>query len=438
MKRILLDLLEYSLLNSSPDYITCEQLQAYIYRRIPDLDPEHQMVESFHEFYTCTAVQRFLFHVDTRNSNKLSIRQIMTSQVLKEFLDLLQLQQQIVSLIQDENLQGRDNSDEMRQIQEKLDVNWFSGTNAVNIYTTFLNLDVDQNGLLSLEEASEFNGFSANGLNFTRTAWRRIFEELVLFAPFELDYRGFVQLVLALDDIQLAEDMERNADLAMDSGGRGVTGLAGLKFFWNVVDFNRSNLLSPMKIKTFYSDIEDYMSSANQVIPEAHAIITEIYDMLAYKHDDATGTNVPGPGFQHLRASKRVAVALMMLLDVNSFWRYENRENPGISPIPPPPTSWQLQQNQASATNSEQHSPLKSMDDVLPTSPPHSSSSTLTSGKRLEDDEEPGEYSFGELKAEDTDLSTSMKLTKRKDQILPRRKKVDIVYDDEGDEYDFS
>lgn len=390
MKRILLDLMEYSLLNANPSYITAAQLQAYIGRRIPDIDPDQQMVESFHEFYTCTAVQRFLFHVDHRNSNSLSIAALMRSEVLAEFLDLLASQAQQTSLRE----LDQEQSEEMYLLRDKMDLNWFSATNAVNIYTTFLNLDVDQNGLLNLDEVSEFNGFSANGLHFTRCAWQRIFEELVLFAPFELDYRGFVHLVLALDDIALAEEAER--------GPEGSTkGMAGMRFFWNVIDFNRSDGLSATKIKHFYADIEEYMILAGQIIPEAQGIITEIYDMLAHKPHPHT----KGPGFKQLLASKRTALAVMMLLDINSFWRYENRENPSASPTPPPP-QWQEPKDSGKAPEVfeyEMDSPPKAAPPPQPLVPQPIAQDALEKEK----------------------IKSAL------------AKMTEIVYDDEGDEYDF-
>eukprot|EP01031_Cornospumella_fuschlensis_P027151 gene27151-32797_t len=107
MKRVLYDLLTLSLNNPDPHYLTPDQLQSYILNRIPDLDPHRQMVPSFHEFYACTMVQRFLFYIDTRNRNKISIQELMRSSVLKDLLDFLHMQQELVRLAEEQERLGR-------------------------------------------------------------------------------------------------------------------------------------------------------------------------------------------------------------------------------------------------------------------------------------------------------------------------------------------
>lgn len=118
-KKFLIDMLEFSLMNPNTDYITSDQLQSYLFRRIPDIDPERKMVESFYEFYTCTAVQRFLFQLDNRNSNQISIKQLVKSDVLQEFLDIIQHQQQMMALLQDHEVHG-DRTDEIYLLREKV------------------------------------------------------------------------------------------------------------------------------------------------------------------------------------------------------------------------------------------------------------------------------------------------------------------------------
>ncbi|RYH14333.1 hypothetical protein EON65_33800 [archaeon] len=107
LKRVLYDLLTLSLFNPDPHYLTPDQLQSYIHTRIPDLDPHHQMVPSFHEFYACTMVQRFFFYIDTRNRNKISIQELIRSSVLKDFLEFLHLQQELVQGVKEQKRLGR-------------------------------------------------------------------------------------------------------------------------------------------------------------------------------------------------------------------------------------------------------------------------------------------------------------------------------------------
>jgi Ca2+-binding EF-hand superfamily protein len=67
-------------------------------------------------------------------------------------------------------------------------------------------------------------------VNFTRAAWERIFEEYVPYSPGELDYKGFVRLVLALEH---------------------PTSPQSIRYFWRILDFDQSGRLTPLKINDF-------------------------------------------------------------------------------------------------------------------------------------------------------------------------------------------
>ena len=42
---------------------------------------------------------------------------------------------------------------------------------------------------------------SSSSIQFTETAIRRLFDEYVIFQPSEMDYKGFVNLVLAINSM---------------------------------------------------------------------------------------------------------------------------------------------------------------------------------------------------------------------------------------------
>lgn len=177
-------------------------------------------------------------------------------------------------------------------------------------------------GLLSIEEVKLFKGYQKEELLFTHTAWTRILEELVLFDPFELDYKGFVKLLLALEDFQKVPNTIRK-----DNEIKDIPGINGLKFFWSIIDFNRSGRLSPKKIKLFYQEIVVGMSAHHQVgsLPSPDDIVVEVYDVLGYEANEIVDDY--GPTFEDLVYSCQSKTVLMMLLDTNSFWRYEFRES---------------------------------------------------------------------------------------------------------------
>ena len=69
------------------------------------------------------------------------------------------------------------------------------------LYNAYVDLDTDGNGTLSQEELFQFCGVrESESVQLSRTVIRRIFEEYISYQPVELDYKGFVDLVIALDD----------------------------------------------------------------------------------------------------------------------------------------------------------------------------------------------------------------------------------------------
>lgn len=88
-----LKLLPYSMLNEDILTITTEQLQEYfILEFIPMMDVAHEMDESFYEFYCCQVIQKFSYYLDATQSNRISIRKIVHSSIMKEMMQLLRLQ----------------------------------------------------------------------------------------------------------------------------------------------------------------------------------------------------------------------------------------------------------------------------------------------------------------------------------------------------------
>lgn len=69
-------------------HVTEGQLQAYITKMIPKIDINQRMSEEFHEYYAITAAQKFMFFLDNRNSNTVSVTKVAHSKVMAELLQL--------------------------------------------------------------------------------------------------------------------------------------------------------------------------------------------------------------------------------------------------------------------------------------------------------------------------------------------------------------
>ena len=74
-----------------------------------------------------TAVRKFFFFLDARRRGRIAIKEVLCSPILQELLDLRRPDL---------------SPDDLRS-------NWFSQQSAAQVYDDYLQLDADQNGMLS-------------------------------------------------------------------------------------------------------------------------------------------------------------------------------------------------------------------------------------------------------------------------------------------------
>jgi hypothetical protein len=90
VENTMLTLMEYASSGDDPcsTSITVQQLESFICRLIPLIDRDHDMHESFHEFFAYTASQKFLFYLDAHRRNCLSIKHLAHHWTMQELLIL--------------------------------------------------------------------------------------------------------------------------------------------------------------------------------------------------------------------------------------------------------------------------------------------------------------------------------------------------------------
>lgn len=187
--------------SSHPINITPDQLEQLIYTHyLPLIDTEHIIVEDFLEFYLSVASSAFSFSLGSKLPY--SLRSLIHSDPFLELQRLIQLKEK----------EKEEKSKNYDYYDLKIDENWFSTANAINIYNTYLELDKDKNGLLTVEELMNFYSiiFSNNSnaeedsYTFTALACSRIFDLLIenFSTPYELDFLGFSTLVYLLRDVK--------------------------------------------------------------------------------------------------------------------------------------------------------------------------------------------------------------------------------------------
>ena len=135
-------------------YLREQDLEYYIFDQISTLPQLARLERDFYPYYVFTAVRKFLFFLDPLRKGMVSIKDIVKSPILREF-------------------------NELRSVSvddESSDQDWFSSRAALKVYATYLNLDVDHNGMLSKEEFSNYNGGS-----LTSVFIDRLFEEYRMY-----------------------------------------------------------------------------------------------------------------------------------------------------------------------------------------------------------------------------------------------------------------
>lgn len=121
-------------------------LENYILELIPTLPQLEGLEKSFHSFYVCTAVRKFLFFLDPLRTGRVRIQDILACSFLDDLLEL-----------RDEDLP--------KDLQEQ---NWFSAPSALRVYGQYLNLDRDHNGMLSKEELAGYGTGTLTGVFLDR------------------------------------------------------------------------------------------------------------------------------------------------------------------------------------------------------------------------------------------------------------------------------
>ncbi|MGH0167771.1 UNVERIFIED_CONTAM: hypothetical protein FKN15_000642 [Acipenser sinensis] len=156
--------------------------------------------------------------------------------------------------------------------KESQESNWFSAPSALRVYGQYLNLDKDHNGMLSKEELSRYGTGT-----FTNVFLDQVYQECLTYDG-EMDYKTYLDFVLALENRKEP---------------------AALQYIFKLLDIENKGYLNVFTLNYFFRD--------------------EIFDMVKPK-DPCKIT------LQDLVNSSQGDTVTSILIDLNGFWTYENRE----------------------------------------------------------------------------------------------------------------
>lgn len=251
-------------------YLSEADLENYITELLPSLPQLEGLEKSFHSFYVCTAVRKFLFFLDVVGSGRVRILDILASSFLDDLLEL-----------RDEELS--------KELQEQ---NWFSAPSALRVYGHYLNLDRDHNGMLS---KSELAGYGSGTL--TQPFLDRVFQTCLTYGG-EMDYKTYLDLVLALEN---------------------RTEPQALAFLFRILDIKSCGYLDSFTLNYFFRAIQEQMKAHGAEPVSFEDVKDELFDMVRPKCAEKITLN-------DLLACGQGDTFVNILIEFHGFWAYENRE----------------------------------------------------------------------------------------------------------------
>uniref|UniRef100_A0A671XL82 Serine/threonine-protein phosphatase 2A regulatory subunit B'' subunit gamma n=1 Tax=Sparus aurata TaxID=8175 RepID=A0A671XL82_SPAAU len=156
----------------------------------------------------------------------------------------------------------------------------------------YLNLDKDHNGMLSKEELSRYGTAT-----LTSVFLDRVFQECLTYDG-EMDYKTYLDFVLALENRKEP---------------------AALQYIFKLLDMENRGYLNVFSLNYFFRAIQEQMKIHGQEPVSFQDVKDEIFDMVKPK-DPYKIT------LQDLVNSCQGDTVTSILIDLNGFWTYENRE----------------------------------------------------------------------------------------------------------------
>ena len=253
-------------------FLIDKDLENYIKKVIVGFPFYSEISEEIKEYYILVAQRKFFFFLDPKRTGKIFINDIVTSNILAEFLDL-----------------------EKVTNKKEMEYNWFSLYNFSRIYRKYVLLDSDKNGLLSKKELIKYSpGLTAIFID-------RIFEEYQKYDN-AIDFKQFIDFVLAMENKKEP---------------------ASIQYIWRALDVNHNNKVDTFIINMFFKDITKKLLNRDKGEYRIDDIKDELWDMIGPK-------NPMYITLQDVLNSKYSDTVLSLLIDAKAFYQHDQKEMPCI------------------------------------------------------------------------------------------------------------
>lgn len=283
-------------------------VENYVFEAIPGIPELAALQENFYPFYVFTAVRKFFFFLDPNRTGKIRVRDFTASRAFAEWMRLLPNGHPdlgpagcAVDGPGPDDSDGTHGGDVRAQAGRILAAcvhavpagpNWFSASSALRVYSQYLQLDGDQNGMLSASEMSAYRG----GI-LTSACIERIFEECHTYGG-EIDFKAYLDLILALEN---------------------RTSKAAQRFMFKLLDVRHTGRVGLPEVRYFCQHVAKKLAASGQEPVDVANVCDEIFDMVHAK-------NTHYIRLDDILQSKVGHTACSIMLDAAAFFAYDRRE----------------------------------------------------------------------------------------------------------------
>ncbi|RNF06999.1 protein phosphatase 2 (formerly 2A), regulatory subunit B [Trypanosoma rangeli] len=259
-----------------------EEMESYVRDLVPRIEVLREITEEMLPFYCCAVSRRIFWGLDPGSRGFIRIDALLQNPVMDEWVSL-QL---------------------MREEQPR---NWFSAAITSNLYDKFLYLDTSNRGTLNADDMKRYkkglptvmdDGLPPGVGPLSSLFIDRFFETNVTMAKAELDFRKFVDFVVAVEFLPSCQKP---------------------LFFWNILDIEGSGYLKPVHVNHFFRETHAKLVAAGLEVPSRETVVQEAFDLISTAEPLCISR-------EEFINAPQAGLFVALLIDCLSFWTYENRE----------------------------------------------------------------------------------------------------------------
>ena len=275
------------------------EVENYIFAAIPTVPELAALQENFYPFYVFTAVRVFFFFLDPNHTGRVSLRALVGSRAFAEWLAVLPPGHEDLgpagAMVPETGGLG--------PRARPRPGNWFSAGNALRVYSAYLQLDGDQNGMLSLDEAAAYGASQ-----YTRAFAERLFNECHTYTSSsegggeggaaEIDFKTYLDVVLA-SEYRASEP--------------------SLRFFFKLLDVHHKGYFGRPEIRHFFGLVREHLVALGHEPIDTANVADEVLDMVLPAVQGRVTLN-------DLRRCRVGATVCSILFDAAAFVAFDTRE----------------------------------------------------------------------------------------------------------------